>query len=497
MTNCRQTASVVPPLCLVITVIAALLFSLLEAARFDGLSSDAKEFTNLAAESLFAGYQPYLFRRYGMFFLDGCFGSGTFDLAAAEDAMASLLYDNLTASKEADGINAYRMDVSSIRAERYRLITDEDGAVFAMQAAGRMKEKISEQAARAILNRLQDAKDEKDIAPDPEQAIENADRAAEEAKQQAEEAGQAQEAHAPQEEEAAAVPAVESPLDTIKGLRRQGILSLVLPAGMEVSAKRAPDGRGLQDRQKETGNYPLEEHPGWYEKVLMQEFVKSYAQNAVSPNQSGALSYGTEYLICGRDSDEENLKQTVHRLLFLREIFNFLYLKSDAAKSAEALSVAAAVAGVSANPLVVSAVQHGILAAWAYVESLCDVKALLAGGKIPLMKNAGNFRTTLAGLGSALSVDYRGEREGLSYENYLDLLLYEISMKKMAYRGMDLMEWDMRNQEIYGDCRMDHMIVGMKVSAGYDANVLFLGIFGEDKIGAYQFAKQAEYVYEP
>ncbi len=45
----------------------------------------------------------------------------------------------------------------------------------------------------------------------------------------------------------------------------------------------------------------------------MQEFIKPLAGSAVSPEETGVLSYGTEYLICGKDSDVSNLKGTVIR----------------------------------------------------------------------------------------------------------------------------------------------------------------------------------------
>ena len=86
----------------------------------------------------------------------------------------------------------------------------------------------------------------------------------------------------------------------------------------------------------------------------MQEYLKPLIGNAVTPKVGGALSYGVEYLICGKKSDEENLKGTVRKLLLLREVMNFLYLQGDHAKQAEALSAASAIAGITGNPAIIS-----------------------------------------------------------------------------------------------------------------------------------------------
>ena len=40
--------------------------------------------------------------------------------------------------------------------------------------------------------------------------------------------------------------------------------------------------------------------------------------------------------------------------------------------------------GASVNPAIIEAVKYGILAAWAYVESVLDIRALLDGDKIKI-----------------------------------------------------------------------------------------------------------------
>ena len=179
----------------------------------------------------------------------------------------------------------------------------------------------------------------------------------------------------------------------------------------------------------------------------------------------------------------------------MREGLNFLYLQQDGAKQAQALSAAAAIAGASVNPAVIHAVKEGILAAWAYMESICDVRALLSGGKIPLIKDAACWQTQLMNLENALAGEYKGETNGMSYENYLDALLYLKTAKHAAYRCMDLMEHSLRSTKGYEACRMDTMLVGMKAKSEYHANTLFWGLLGTSGIGGYQFLEEVSYIY--
>ena len=487
------------PLSLAFLALAMLLLGLLEGSRYDGLKADAWDLTNLAAESLFAGYQPFLLENYQMFFLDGSFGTGTWNIEAAENEMEALLNENLGTESITGGMNFYCMNVNSLEVTDYVLAADQNGKVFEAHAAKAMKKTLGQKAAKKILNRIQNVEEKKEEAPDPEDSIKNADEALTELKKAKEEA-EANKTESEEDnktlEDTKEPQITENPLDTIKKLKKQGILTLVLPQGKSVSTKSVSVDNCLLKRKLQKGTYAPAANLGWYERILMQEFVKPYAGNAVKPNKDAVLSYGTEYLICGKGSDEENLKSTVKKLLAMREAVNFLYLQTDAGKSAEAYAAAVAIAGVTVNPVIITLVKQGILGAWAYAESICDVKALLAGGNIPLLKNAANWKTQLTNLGESALQETKGESDGLSYENYLDVLLYQKSVNQIAYRSMDLMEWNMQKEDLYKKCRMDEMIVGLKLTAEYDASPLFAEIFGDANWPDYQFVEKTEYVYD-
>ena len=501
MKRIKQEGSVTVPLCMAILAMAALLFALVEGARYYGLSADADEGTKLAAESLFAGYQPFLLEEYGMFFLDGNFGSSNFQIEGAEDEIREFLYENFITGKEKDGIDLYCMQLVDAEVTGYMLATDAKGKVFEMQAAKTMKKKLGEQAAKKILEEILEAREQTENAKDPEAAMTSADEALKEIAASKEEKKEStDDGEKKQVTEEAATPepqTTENPMEIVKKLQKEGILALVLPSGKSVSEKQCDVKNSLLKRNCQKGTWECKENPGWYERILMQEFLKTMFGNAVTPQENGSLSYEIEYLICGKESDRENLKGIVKKILVLREIANYLYIQTDESKKAEALTVASAIAGALVSPELISIIEQGVLAAWSYVESLCDVKALLSGGKIPMMKTSDSWHTQLSNLGSEVENDYAGTSKGFSYENYLDILLYAKTVKQISYRSMDLMEWQLKEQPNAKNCRMNHMITGIQFTAEYDTDTLFFDIFGEDTVGGYRFTKKEEYIYGP
>lgn len=502
--NAKQEGSVTVFLCLALPMLAILLLVLVEGARYYGLKEDAKEWTNLATESLFAEYQPFLLKEYDMFFLDGNLGSANWNLKGAENRMQALLYDNLMARKSDEGIDVYKMNTTQVEISQYRLATDADGKVFEMQAAQSMKDVLGQRAAKELLESIKKVQDAGEQGGDPEQSITDASSTLEEMAKQSAESVKTQAAKGNQignRTPADRMPSsptvkVENPLEIVKALKKQGILTLVLPGGQTVSGNTVNLQNSLLKRKCRKGNYPQTSKPGWYERILMQEFVKPMVGNFLTPKKDGPLSYGAEYIVCGKESDKENLEGTVKKLLLLRETLNFAYLQSDAAKQSEAAAVATAIAGVSGNPALITLVKQGILAAWAYGESILDVKALLTGGKIPLMKTAATWKSGLSNLAKTVLLDYKGETTGISYETYLDVLLYQQHVKEFAYRSMDYMEWDMRNEQAYAKCRMDHMIVGIKAQITQESNPLFFEGVGSNSLGTFIFQNKAEYVYQ-
>ena len=154
-----------------------------------------------------------------------------------------------------------------------------------------------------------------------------------------------------------------------------------------------------------------------------------------------------EYLLAGKKSDRENLKDAVNQVLTLRGAMNLLFLLNSPDKKAEADALAAAVSvGIVPAQMALS---FFILTLWAFGEAVLDVKTLLAGGKIPFWKTEGTWKTCLSGLLDQSFLKETGESsgDGRTYTEYLSCLIFLMDRKTRNFRMMDLIQWNIRTEQ--------------------------------------------------
>jgi hypothetical protein len=213
------------------------------------------------------------------------------------------------------------------------------------------------------------------------------------------------------------------------------------------------------------------------DSVLFSQYLLDHFACYTNGEGTGTLQYELEYLLCGKSKDKDNLSGTVDRLLAVREAANMIALAQDVEKQKIAYSVAVALAGATANPAIIYAVKCGVLAAWALAESILDVRTLLSGGKIAIIKTSAQWTTDILHLGSAFSSFGKATEcsNGLTYERYLGFLLM-VNEKKCAYRAMDIQESAIRKMEGYEDFYMDNMVTDAQLSADYSYKTIFLGM---------------------
>ena len=173
-------------------------------------------------------------------------------------------------------------------------------------------------------------------------------------------------------------------------------------------------------------------------------------------------------------SDIENLKYVVHRLLLIREVSNVTYLFSDGAKMAEAAAMAFAVATAAGVPVLIEPIKISLLFAWAYAEAVYDVRTLLAGGGVSLLKTAQNWPYSLEGMlqyeGDTSVKDTQEKKPGeLSYQEYLRLFLAAEGEEKKVLRMMDIVEMHLQTEDAsfyLADC-VDYLSIQAEVGSKY------------------------------
>ncbi len=493
-------------------LILSFLLALLEGARVSGL----KMMDTLAAETgmdcVAAEYQKTLWDKYHLLYLDGAYGSDQFDQNKVSSHVMDYVAQNLSKAGENSMFRTKLCEVSMVE---YMFATDNEGAGVLSQAAEYMKRHLPEDAVKKMYQQYQDGQQ---IQADgkTEYSVEEADQAIENAKKekagmedqnsggddiQAErENSVSQNMESTDQEPEAEEEQMENPLQIVLQLKQNAILGMTVSDMSSLSAKAIEIKDTVSERQCETGIYNAEkmEKQKVFDRVMVMEYIEKHFSSYAEPGK-GDLAYETEYILCGKDSDRKNLESTVERLMLIREAANVTHIVTDREKLNQTSIIATSLAGFSGNPAVIKIVQIGVVAAWAYVESILDLRTILSGGKITLIKNSTEWTTDIKKLGE-IAADKGKAREcknGLSYQNYIKQLLFAVKERKTAYRMMDIMELAIRKEESSKNARMDHMIDTMTCEMRFEAQPLFAkrNLYGGAITGRYTFFKSQEMSY--
>lgn len=494
-----KKASITVFLTMLILLSASFFFALLETARIRGLGTKADIVSDAALESVFAEYQKEVYENYGLLMLDCAYGNGNFAIENVERHLQEKNLNNLKQSeKELYGIN-----LTECKMTGYQLLTDDGGNVFRHLAARTAKREALVQEVDDFAEEIQQKESLEQENGTVEERLEEANKTIEEAEQaentkSAEEPEQAENteekvgdisAQKPQEE-------VKNPIEDANQWKKSAVLSLVVREESQLSNKAIALEDTLEHRQKEIGNLPVQRailEELWFVKYL-ETHMGSYRQ--VSSDH--ALDYEWEYILNGESSDRDNLKETVKSLIMIREIANMGYLIQDQQKCIEAEELAAALVGWSMDPALVKITKWGILAAWAYSESILDVRALLEGRRIAWMKNAEQWTTGINQTGEAVD-GFAMAKDCENGWDYLKYLQFLICMKKdsaVNYRSMDIIEVNINS--MYGkSIQMDHMMTGCESKVSYEAEPLFWNMIMIQRLGmeTFQIDRSNQYTY--
>lgn len=453
---------------LIIIIVFSITGSIMEMARKQMTKSRILGIVDMGIDSVFAEYHVGLLEEFDLFFVDGCYDMDRFSEENVIQRMHQYMSYNIDPEKGlvfTNNNDLQRYQLNLVGLDKLHLATDEDGAVMKDQAIQYMENKMGVETLQKLMKKRHFYEEAEEAGSDYESASKNNQSRMDELEQEKEESGYADEEST-----------VEDPLQSVEELKALSILNLVCENKEELSdkklaAEQLPTNRSLNSGYGERSK--KEDDSELIGNILFHEYLLEKMGNAVSPVEQGGLSYEIEYIISGKDSDMENLESVVHKILLMREGINFLYLLSDTAKREEALVLATTLVGAIPLPGLVPAVQTAILLAWAYGESILEMKSLLKGGKIPTIKTNENWRLQLSNLGDLLNQDDEtGEdQEGMSYQDYLRLLLFLGQGQEM--RSIDMIECRIRMQEGGEQFRMDQCIGGLTVNTNWNIKEAF------------------------
>lgn len=465
----RKKAGITVFLTMLLAICGSFLFALLETARVKGLHTEAQMVGDMTIESMFAEYQKSIYEEYGILLLDESYQTGKFEGENLEKEYIRL--NDINGEKE----GMYSLRLSGCEVEACQYVTDYGGAPF---------RRLAVQSRSPFLTDWEE--------PEFEQEKENYQRLKEE-NQDVEEVLLGDFSACNQYEEE------KNQINIVAEWSQNTILSKVIRDESLLSSKAISLEDTLEHRKRNQGNIKGDnENAFLVEKKLFADYLEEKMGSYTAPKEEHALDYEWEYILAGKSSDKENLAEVSKSLIKIRELSNIAYLLADTEKCMQAQEAAVLVAGWSQNPAVVELAKWGILNAWAYQESILDVRALLEGEKISFLKNSEEWTLQTVPTPLAMSEFYTAKNceQGWDYVTYLKFLLYMQDEEDVNYRSMDIIEANISKKEGI-PLKMDHMVVYLRIKSTYEAEPLFWNHIGLDtrKIHGFTLETIEEYSY--
>jgi hypothetical protein len=442
---------------MILLVMMSLVFAGISSARSAARRVIVAAGTEEGLFSAFAQYDRDLFDQYGLLFIDASYDSGEPQYGKLlkeirDDADYVIDSDRETLV----GKNLLGLDVSETETALtgYVLAADDGGSAFVRQVCQQMKQQVGTAAIQAIQARVNDEVDQWKSAKKRKDGYtaEDAGASYEEDKSK----------HKGNSSWDSAKPVDPSP--TVDSARKRGILALVVPDSRGVSAEKVDLKQFLSRRDTEQGmNMIPTGYDGSLQKMMELEFIVEDFPSFTDESDDDGLKYQVEYAIAGNYSDERNLRIVSNKLVGLRVPFNLFYILTHEDMRLQCEAVADAVCTALLVPAAAPALSFTLQLCWSYAESVTDVKGLLGGGRIPLIKDEDSWRLSFDEIISFGNCDPNDNGSGLDYEEYLRMLLAMKSEQDLTNAMMDLTEYNIRQIDGREDFRLDCCIDALRV----------------------------------
>lgn len=456
----------------------SLICAVVESARAQGARAQTANVTGMGTFSLLGEFECGLLEKYNIFSLDGAYGSGSFQISKVNDRLKNYISYNANPKKDIFSLwcfDPWNLELSDSSIEGYALLTDSKGEPFYQQAVSYMKTNAAVIAIDKLLEYSNKVDEIEARQKEYEERQKNSDSQMD---------GLEKERQEKQEEleETGGLPvqvSISNPLKEIAKLRRKSTLEIVT-WDKTVSGKKIKVS-GLPSRKvSRKGNMNIEkEHSGLTADVLFREYLMMYFSNYLSDESEDVLDYQIEYILGGKDTDKKNLQYVVNRLLLIREGMNYLYCVRNPQISSQTESLALALTGVFAIPALTVATKHALMLAWAYGESLIDVRVLLDNGKVPLLKDVSSWSLSLENLGRITEILNSGAGKGgtgLTYEEYLRILLNMGNISSQRMRALDLIQSYIQRAGANSGFKAENGIVAVKTEVKWKCNPVFFSL---------------------
>lgn len=444
-------------LSLVFILVVSFILGLIEITVIHTSKNLSRLETDRAVFSIFGEYQKKLLEEYHVFAIEGSYGTGDF----TEDRLTGRMhyYENAHIDHEITDIQfltdnhgqAFREQVTAYMEERYGIgmIRDFTGLTAEWEEQRIQGEKIRDEESQ-LKDQYEELKE--GAKTEPEADVEEA--------------------------------VGETPVTCLDQIEKSGILSVVMPRDMELSGRKISPETQTSRRALNTGRGSFPSRAGMdgiEERLLFNEYILQNFTNASAVSPAGeekaeespseekgrSLAYEAEYILSGKPSDKENLESVLIKLFFVRLALNYAFLLKSSGKQAEAEVLAVTISLLLLIPEGTEIVKQLLLIAWAASESAADIRTLLSGKRVPLIKTDENWQVSLSELfiprSNTAQSQEKNTTDGISYEDYLRAFLFLADQEDTAMRALDRMEENLAVQHGMDFFKADHCVTKLKI----------------------------------
>lgn len=462
-------------LSLTLAVLLSLCLTMIEGVRSNAIILESEIACDVALNSVMAEYNRELMKQYNVFAIEDSYGGNNASLDNTDTHLTDYLNNNFSAAHFLGMFLSFRdylgIEVESAQTDGVLYLTDNNGSVFMRRAYEALKDDVGltllseiNEWAITIENSGLETMNLQENMMLLEEQVEDAQGDSTEITEI--DSG-----------------SVENPAAVMVSSFSYSFSERFIDDTSTLSAKEIASSSLISSRMRagnvNSGNLTLEDAgtlDELAERMVFQEYLLRYMGQYREEREEDALSYQIEYVICGHNSDKENIDDIISRIFAIRFSSDYLYVQSDDEKKEIAEIFAELIAVLTSTEELEDVYKELYLLAWASIEATYDVKCILAGNRVNLFKSEDTWHTSFLLIEDS-DDDYAGDEEGPSYTDYLRIFMTLMNKNALVARAMDMVEADVRltagNENFRMDACIDTIQVYVKVQSSFGYNYDF------------------------
>lgn len=399
-------------LALLFSVFSGLVLTVIESARIQVIRVQSEQVMQGSIHSVFGEYNQDLLSLYGLFAIDGSFRGAQGSIENVREHLSEYAEENfLSSDAEQQRSDWLKLHAREMKIKQFQLLSDKEGAVLTDQAVRYERERGQLPNRSDIVHAVHQMQTD-----DGSSFLSMFSEYL---------------SHAGDVEDNPAEDVFETAVNA-------DLLDLTLGEGHPSGSmgRDCASRRSLQQGTYAGKTDAAEDGDYIFDAYLLEKFG-----NYVHPKDHAVMLCEQEYLIAGKGSEGDCLRECAKRILSQREGQTFSGFTGNEEILRETEELAEQLCENGGDPYYT---QMSLICAWAYAESVIEVSRLLYGGYVGM--DGYEFPTVpLAELENFTQYCHACGGSGESYDEYLAGVLAQRNTRQKAMRCMDLIEENLRH----------------------------------------------------